>query len=80
MYLHLVLVIILRHYCASIWHMCTRGHAITNLLHDNECTSLETVTSTVIDHYKCISWETMTSYAHESHSFFKPRVKLSYGC
>ena len=54
--------------------MCTRGHAITNLLRDNECTSLETVTSTVMDRYKCVSSETMTSYGHESHSFFKPRV------
>ena len=25
----------LRHYCASIWHMHTRGHVISNLLHDN---------------------------------------------
>ena len=38
---------------ASIWHMRMRGHAITNLLHDNGCTSLETV----------------MSYGHESHSF-----------
>ena len=26
---------VLRHYCASIWHMHTRSHVISNLLHDN---------------------------------------------
>ena len=31
----------LRHYCASIWHMRMRGHAITNLLHDNGMHFLE---------------------------------------
>ena len=53
------------------------GHVITNLLHDNGMHFLGD--GDLYGHYT-ISWETMASHGHESHSFFKSRVKLSYGC